>query len=72
MDAIKLYDMFRQLFPLFDVQSFEKAGEYSILIHTSVTGISFIFTFRSPLDWRFETVSMYGMQLFEKENENEF
>lgn len=62
--------MFRQLFPLFDVFKFDKVGDYSIRIFTSVPGIEFIFTFRSPVDWRLETVSMFGNNI-EKEIYNE-
>ena len=71
METLKLYDMFKQLFPLFDVYRFDKVGEYSIRIFTSVPGIEFIFTFRSPMDWRFETASMFGNELA-KENKDEF
>lgn len=71
MESMKLYDLFRQLFPLFDIQAFRKVGEYSLQIDTSVPGISFIFTFRSPVEWRLETTNMYGKELA-KENSDEF
>lgn len=70
MDELKLYDLFRQLFPLFDVISFNRAGENSIQLFTSVPGLAFIFTFKSISEWRLETTCMYGNELV-KENSNE-
>lgn len=67
---MKLYDLFRQLFPLFDIQAFRKVGDYSLKIDTSVPGIAFIFTFKSPVEWRLETAEMFGKELV-KENDNE-
>lgn len=63
MDTIKIYDAFRQLFPLFDVRDFRRFGEYSIFIETSIPGMEFIFTFRSPSKWRFETAEIYGTDI---------
>lgn len=72
MDSTKLYDLFKQLFPLFDVKKFDKVGDYSIQIHTSVPGITFIFTFRSPVEWRLETAEMFGKTLAKETEGNEF
>lgn len=72
MDELKLYDLFKQLFPLFDVIKFSKVGDCSIQVFTSVPGMAFIFTFKSISDWRLETTSMYGHEVIKEIEENEF
>lgn len=72
MEPLIIYDRFKQLFPLFDARRFESAGKYSIKIYTSVPDLTFIFTFKSPMEWRFETTELFGWTIndnTEKEND---
>lgn len=58
-----IYDIFKQLFPLYineDVIYFQN-GKNSIRLR-GLTGFyrkEFVFTYNSPLDWKFETVESF-------------
>lgn len=58
---------FTELFPLFDVASFNQIGDSDSYQVKTSSGLNFIFTFKSITSWRFETPRMYATQL-EKEN----
>lgn len=65
-----IFDQFRTLFPLFSVTAFSSIGKHSIKIKTEYPDMEFIFTYKSPIEWRFETVKTYTNELKEKKHGN--
>lgn len=64
MDKLPLVGIFKQLFPLYDIDKSVDISDTSVMIITS-TGLEFIFTFKAIDDWRFETVKAFGNEVLE-------
>lgn len=61
-----IYENFRLLFPLYNIAAFSSVGKHSIRLKTLAPKMEFIFTYKSPSEWRFETLETFGSGLKEK------